>query len=178
MLFLANNQYIFSIHPKVAGAFGPWTSIYSPSTSSSSSSIRLVSKMMLALSHLIGQPMSIDLETVLSHIGKITYDFPYIPLTATKLKKMRDRSYSRAISNMNSDSESEEIVRNGTNRSVFHKKGRSFILRIHMMRVAYQINCITNFIFTIMKIKITGGGASKISPARPRISIASWFKMH
>ena len=40
---------------------------------------------------------------------------------------MRDRSYSRAISNMNSDSGSEEIVRNGTNRSVFHKKGMSFI---------------------------------------------------
>lgn len=76
-----------------AGAFGPWTSIYSSSTSSSSSS-----------------------SSSISHIGKITYDFPYIPLTATKLKKMRDRSYSRAISNMNSDSGSEEIVRNGTNR--------------------------------------------------------------
>ena len=81
-----------------------------------------------------------QLENCFSHIGKITYDFPYIPLTATKLKKMRDRSYSRAISNMNSDSGSEEIVRNGTNRSVFHKKGMSFILRIHMIHVTYQMN--------------------------------------
>ena len=79
-------------------------------------------------------------KSFFSHIGKITYDFPYIPLTATKLKKMRDRSYSRAISNMNSDSGSEEIVRNGTNRSVFHKKGMSFILRIHMIHVTYQMN--------------------------------------
>ena len=97
----------------------------------------------------------------LSHIGKITYDFPYIPLTATKLKKMRDRSYSRAISNMNSDSGSEEIVRNGTNRSVFHKKGMSFILRIHMIHVTYQMNF--EFYFgPNPKIKITEG-TSKIS---------------
>ena len=96
-----------------------------------------------------------------SHIGKITYDFPYIPLTATKLKKMRDRSYSRAISNMNSDSGSEEIVRNGTNRSVFHKKGMSFILRIHMIHVTYQMNF--EFYFDPNpKIKITEG-TSKIN---------------
>ena len=100
--------------------------------------------------------MSVDLETVASHIGKITYDFPYIPLTATKLKKMRDRSYSRAISNMNSDSGSEEIVRNGTNRSVFHKKGMSFILRIHMIQVTYQMNSISNFILTQPENKNNG----------------------
>ena len=100
--------------------------------------------------------MSFDLETVASHIGKITYDFPYIPLTATKLKKMRDRSYSRAISNMNSDSGSEEIVRNGTNRSVFHKKGMSFILRIHMIQVTYQMNSISNLILNQPENKNNG----------------------
>ena len=100
-------------------------------------------------------------KSFFSHIGKITYDFPYIPLTATKLKKMRDRSYSRAISNMNSDSGSEEIVRNGTNRSVFHKKGMSFILRIHMIHVTYQMNF--EFYFDPnQKIKITEG-TSKIN---------------
>ena len=62
---------------------------------------------------------------------------------------------------MNSDSGSEEIVRNGTNRSVFHKKGMSFILRIHMIHVTYQMNF--EFYFDPNpKIKITEG-TSKIS---------------
>ena len=92
-------------------------------------------------------------------------------MTATKLKKMRDRSYSRAISNMNSDSGSEEIVRNGTNRSVFHKKGMSFILRIHMIHVTYQMNF--EFYFDPNpKIKITEG-TSKISLSKVNLFSAT-----
>ena len=60
-------NFLFSIHPKVAGAFGPWTSIYSPSTSSSSSSIRLVFQLMLVFYWLVISNRSFDWSTASSN---------------------------------------------------------------------------------------------------------------